>query len=140
MSNIIIYLKDSNEISHYVKNAVIEEDNIIGDNIKLYGLKKQLWNFKWTDDELVFDEETGQWNKIVEEVNEIDGRDYETLKFKDRSELKQAMKKMAFISRLSDTQVDNYIDGLSDITEVKDFLKKITKINIAIIKMMRSKL
>jgi hypothetical protein len=72
--NCIIYTKNNGKITYFVKNCKKEGRNFIGDNIKLYGVKERVFDFRWTRDSVdpVFDEEGKQigWDKKVLEVIE----------------------------------------------------------------------
>ena len=60
--NLILCPKGKNKIAHFVKNAIKRNNDVFGDNIKLYGVKEKTWDFIWTDDEV---EETIQDDKKV---------------------------------------------------------------------------
>lgn len=78
--NCIIYKKNSDEIHYFIRDCIKDGNNYIGTNRKVYGIKSQHFDIKWTDDEIdpiiVFDEEEKKnkivgWKKNVSEVNEI---------------------------------------------------------------------
>jgi len=72
MMNCIIYEKNKDEITYFIKDCQQDGRNFIG-SIKLYGVKEYLFDIKWTTDIVkpIFDKEGKQigWNKKVSEVS-----------------------------------------------------------------------
>jgi len=133
--NLIIY--KNNEIKYFVKDCIKQKNNFLGSNIKLYGIKSIHFDFKWTRDKLnpiLENEEIIGWNKNADEVTEE--KENREIKEVTEEDYREAVKIRNELAKLSYNQVDNFVENnVTDLKSAKEYLKKLSKIVLAIIKM-----
>ena len=137
--NCIIYEIGSNKIEHFIEDCVMEKNNYIGLNCKLYGIKNTVWSTKWTEDIVnpIYDTNGNRigWDKSVDQV--IESQDKIKIKKTSNSEYRTALKFREELAQLDYNQIDNYIDNnVVSFEEAKDYLKKLSKVVLGIIKIM----
>jgi hypothetical protein len=137
--NCIIYKNNSNTIEYFIENCVKENDNYIGLNCKLHGVKSKVWSIKWTDDIVnsIYDNDGNQigWDKTVDQITESQEKT-EINKTSDL-EYRTALRFRDGLAKLDYNQIDNYIDNeVVSFEEAKDYLKKLSKVVLGIIKIM----
>ena len=50
--NCIVFEIDSEEITYFVKDCLKQDNDFKGSNVKLYGIKPEVWEWKWITAEL----------------------------------------------------------------------------------------
>jgi len=137
--NCIIYENNSNIVKHFIVDCIRKEDDYIGLNCKIYGLKKDLWSIKWTEDILnpIHDSNGKQigWDKTVDQVSE--SQEKTEIRKTSNLEYRTALRFRDELAQLDYDQIDNYINNnVVSFEEAKDYLKKLSKVVLGIIKIM----
>lgn len=137
MSNLSICIKGSNKILYFIKDCIKNNNNFIGSNIKLLGVKVDQFDFIWTDDNINiiednnsnfvdYDKTSNQLVPISENlsIDKITHKEYiESLKIRKQ------------ISDLNYQQIEQYIDNnVSDINSAKEILKMFGKVILSLCK------
>jgi len=136
--NCAIYQHDSDKIEHFVLNCVKQGNDFIGSNCKKYGIKPTHWSVKWTDDVAnpIFDEENQiGWDKKVSELNGID--DSIDIIKTTIDDVQEAVMIRRQLSTTTYKEIDQYVESnIIDLPSAKMYIKKLSKVVLAIIKMM----
>jgi len=134
--NVILYKNGDNNISYFIRDCIKKGNNFIGSNMELFGIKRV--EVIWTDDEVnPILNQNGDiigYDKTVSEIIPIVDSD-EIIKTTD-SDYKIALRIRKDIANLSYNQIDNYVEtNITDLISAKDYLKRLSKVVLAIIKM-----
>jgi len=134
--NVVLYSKGSDDIWWFVENCIKTGRNFFGSNVKLAGVSLDLYDFMWTADTAsLIQEDPPIWDKKVSEMTE--SQDTNEVIVHPASEISEAEKMKALISGLSFQQLDAYIDNnVIDLLSAKEFLKKLAKVTLGVIKIM----
>ena len=141
--NVIICKKGSDEIVYFVEDCIQDGRNFIGANTKLYGVKEHLFDIKWTDDtvEPILNKEEKQigWAKTASQIIETEVPGTVILQTTEE-EYRRAFEKLTLLSNMNYNQLDTYIDNhVTDLPEAKIYLKKLSKVVLALIKISMRK-
>ena len=138
MTNCALYIKGSDDILHFIFDCVKKGHNFIGSNIKLTGLKPDVWGHKWTD-EIIFPETLADdkftWAKKVSELSDalIDSE------IKDVSDVDygEALRVRRLLNDLTYDELEALIDkDITDLKSAKKYLKKLSKVVLAMSKLI----
>ena len=137
--NCIIYKHNSNDIQYFVEDCINKDKDYTGSNCKLSGIKPLHWSIKWTEDIVnpINDDKGNQigWDKTVDQITE--SQDRVEIKKTSNSEYRTALKFREELAQLDYNQIDKYIDNnVVSFEEAKDYLKKLSKVVLGIIKIM----
>lgn len=148
MANCVIFRTGSNQITHFVLDAVKSKGthpngwNFIGSNLKVYGSKDTINTFMWTNDDcqpvLSDPDENGRrvqigWDKTVSEITPA-AQGTEIAK-PTHNEVLDAYGRMKQVADMSFAQLDTYIENnVTDLASAKAFLKVLAKAVLATIK------
>jgi len=137
--NCIIYKKGSNKIKYFIKDCIKKNNNFIGSNCKIHGVKDYIWDTKWTYDTInpinnKNDIQTG-WDKTVDQIIKTNPK-HEVKKTTDK-EYEEALEFKQKIASLNLDQIEAYVNNnVVSFKEVQDYLKQLTEIVWGISKMM----
>jgi hypothetical protein len=138
MSNVAIFIKGSNQIRRFVVDCVQEENDFLGSNCKLTGVKPQLFDHLWTDDtvtETVDGDGSITYDKTVDQLTPLSADDYISITKPTIAEITNAIQIRKQISNLSYAQVENYIENnVTDLESAKSVLKMYGKVILALSK------
>jgi hypothetical protein len=138
MANCAIFIKGSNQISSFIRDCVQEENDFLGSNCKLAGVKPQLFDYLWTDDtvtEIVDENGSITYDKTVDQLTPLSADDYITITKPTIAEYTNAIQTRKQISNLSYSQVENYIENnVTDLESAKSALKMYGKVILALSK------
>jgi len=125
MANVAIYKKGTDEIIYFVIDCVQSDGNFIGSNKRLSGVKKFLFDFLWTLDVATYDQETKTWDKKVSELVETEAGSQVVRP--THAQMETAIKIRNKIVSLNYSSIDQRIDEIETIDDVKVFLKILSK-------------
>jgi hypothetical protein len=135
--NCVIYKKGSDEITHLVLDCYKRGNNFIGSNIRLFGIKPNLFDHMWTRHaaQPVADPATGRvtgWNKKVSDLDPA--KEKVEVRQPDHAEVRQAVKHRLELSRMSPAGLDLYIDlHVTDLASAREFLKMLCRAVLGVI-------
>jgi hypothetical protein len=130
-----IYRKGTDEITHFVRDCVRDGNDFIGTNMKLQGVNPNLWDVKWTEDEAVWNGES--WDRTVSQLSESQGTEIAKVTNIQYSEAVRIREELA---GLTYSQVETYImNNVTDLASARTYLIKLSKVVLAIIKIMDRK-
>ena len=128
--------KFSNKILYFIKDCDRTRKDFIGSNIKIRGLKLKHFTFIWTHDEASF--VNGRWDKTMDDLEPI----------KEPSNIEITQQDIVFAKRvrediadLSYQQLEHYIDdNVTNLHSAKAYLMKLSKVVLAMCKIMDRRL
>ena len=140
MINCVIYKKSNNDIQYFIQNCYQQGNDFFGSNLKLRGINLSLFSILWTNDTAnpILDPTTGQitgWDKKMSELV-LSSEKMEIKKTAD-TDYRAAIKIRQFLADKTYADIDNYIDAnVTDLQSAKAFLKQLSRIVLAITRMM----
>lgn len=138
MANVIIYSIGSNNIQFYIKDCILEKNNIFhGSNCKISGIKLDKFNYIWTNDEVnpIYDDNESiiGYDKNVDEITILNDNTRRIIP--TREDYRQAIKTKENIAQFDFDQIDTFIDlNITDLESAKDVLKFFGKAILALCK------
>lgn len=138
--NVAICRKDTGEIKHFVRDCYKIKDKYIGTNTKVDGVNINIYNIVWTNDDATEITE-GKWDKVETDLTAVtDTSAVIDVPNVGDSEYLQAVQIRNFISSKNYQQIDSYIEtNVTDLPSSKVFLKELTKVVLALCKIVDSK-
>ena len=131
--NAIIFVTKTKRIFKFIKDCVQKDNNFKGSNCKIAGVNLKVFSVKWTDEELV-ENEDGTYDKISVEV--ISNNNNRKINKPTMQEVVEAVGIRQLLDKLSYKGLDTYIENnVTDLESAKSFLKKLSKVVLAIIKL-----
>jgi hypothetical protein len=138
MANCAIFIKGSNQISSFIRDCVQEENDFLGSNCKLTGVKPHLFDYLWTNDDVseTNDEDgTVIYDKTIDQLSPLSTDNQNSISKPSIAEFTNAIQIRKQISNLSYTQVENYIENnVTDLESAKSVLKMYGKVILALSK------
>lgn len=137
MSNCIIFNKKNNKIFCFIKDCIIKNDNnFIGSNCKIYGVKLHLFDYVWTDEEIneVYDQNQKciGFNKNVNEIRIIENKNRVKNRV-DHIKYGKAIETKNIIANMSNQQIEDYIESnVTDLNSAKQILKIFGRVILAL--------
>lgn len=136
----VIYVKNSNKIECVIKNCVRRGRHFIGDNMKI-SINPKLFDVLWTDDDInpiMNRSEIVGWDKKVSDVTP--SSDVTEIKAPTKSDFIAAMKIRKLVDNLTYQELEAYIENtITDLASAKEFLKTLSKVTLALCKIVDSK-
>ena len=109
MANCIIYKKNSNTISYFIKDCTRDNNNYLGSNKKIFGIKPKHFDIKWTNEDIdpIFDKIEKNnivgWKKKISEIEIIEDpidyiKEFKTINIEElaNTDSKQLLIKVAY--------------------------------------------
>jgi len=125
--NLVIKDKNSDEILQFIRDCVKQGKNYRGANGKVDGLKENLYDLIWTEDEIetVLNEETKQtsWSKKASEIIEIQQPEIDEMIKPSTQEYINALRIRRQLDKLTYAQIDAYVDANDPKKVLKTFGK-----------------
>lgn len=137
MSNLVLFVKSSNKIKFVVKDCIQNGNNFYGTNIKLQGIKLDLFDYIWTNidvNEILNSKgEVINYDKTVAEIINTGNNTRKIIP--SREEYRNAVKIKETIAQFDFDQIDKFMDlNVIDLESAKDVLKFLGKAVLAICK------
>ena len=133
MGNVAIYKKGANNISFFIKDCIKDGNNFDGSNCKLHGIKLNLFDYIWTNDDV--DLVDNQFNKNVSELTIASSTDNTHRNKPTRNDYKDSLKFREKISSYDFSQIDSYVDNnVTDLESAKTVLKYFGKCILSLCK------
>ena len=145
--NVILYKNGSNEISFFIKDCIKRGNNFYGSNTNIASKRMEV---KWTNDIItpifntvkIVDKDIENiigWDKTVDEVKEEP--ENREIKEVSEQEYREAVKLRKVVSDLTYIELDNYIENnVIDLPSAKTYLKKLSKVVLALSRMVDKKI
>ena len=132
MANVAIYEKGSDTIQYFIRDCVQHGRSFRGSNGSVTGIKEHIWDIIWTDD--IATSTNDVWDKKPSDLTPCDPG--AVVVKTDKTEYENAVRRRAELASMSYDQVETYIDNnVADLASARAYLKKLSKIVLAIIKM-----
>jgi len=139
--NVAIFKLGSNKIKHYLKDCIREGNTFYGSNSKVQMTRKPgRWDLIWTDDDVnpILDSSEKRvigWDKDVSEL--IPSTDIVERTILSREDYREAFKIRLLLDRMTYQDVEDYIENnITDLASAKVFLKRLSKVVLALAKIV----
>lgn len=138
--HVAIYKKGSDKIKYFVNNCIRKGAVFCGDNVKVH-INLKLYDIMWTDDivnPIMNGNEVVDWDKNVSDL--VPSTDTAEVKQPSKSDFIVAMKLRKLIDNLTYQELETYIENnVTDLASAKEFLKTLSKVTLALCKIVDSK-
>ena len=136
--NAILYPAGSAVITWWVENCTKSGNDFTGTNMALQGVNPDVFDYKWTEETLTGDPETG-YNKTADQVAAAPGPGPE-FSIPDRAEMSGALERLHWLVSKDYGQVEDYITAnVTDLASARAYLIDLSKIVLALIKVSKTR-